>query len=384
MRLRSVAADRGNQSHAVPPSKPMKPILVLGATGYTGRLVVRALDRLDRPYIVAGRSLEKLDALAKGSHPPVDVRVFDVTLPDTLDGLFEGVGAVVNTVGPFSRHGSAVVERAVASGVHYVDTTGEQGFQKAVYERFHRAAITAGITVITGQAFEYTFSYCGAALLHERCGPIRAVNSYHQVTDMEVSAGTAKSAAAMLGQEFLGYERGHLVSQRAPMAPRKITFPGEAEPLYAVPFPGGDVVMLPLDIPELQTVTCNVLLPPGQAWAAALLGRVRGLVRPLFGDGLVSIVERGIDRWYSDPAEENRSRVRWTVFVDALSASGAHLCRMTGPDIYAISGETAALGAVWLAEGRARCSGVMTTGRAFDATEFLDALAPCGVSWELR
>ena len=63
-------------------------------------------------------------------------------------------------------------------------------------------------TVITGGAFEYTFSYLGAAVLHERSGPLVAVSSWHLADGFRVSLGTARSALGMLGEELVAFRDG--------------------------------------------------------------------------------------------------------------------------------------------------------------------------------
>jgi len=362
----------------------MNRILVLGAAGYTGRLVAEALETLGRSYVIAGRSRKKLDELSVSLASRPEVRIADVADQASLSRALGGIEAVVNTVGPFRRLGLTAVRAAVDLGVHYVDTTGEQSFQMQVYEELHRRAIATGCTVITGAAFEYSFSYLGAALLHERCGPLLTVSSYHLADDFHPSVGTAKSAIGMMGEEFLAFREGRLAPMPTPWQPRPVLFPGERESFWAVPFPGGDAVVLPLDIQTLQAATSHVLLPQWPARALALVGVAQPYLRRLLGNAVLGRAEDLLGRARSDPPPEQRRDSRWIVFVHGQSPSGSHLCRMQGVDTYATSGATAALTAAWLADGRARDAGVMTTGKAIPAIEFLDALTPFGVGWELR
>ncbi len=362
----------------------MERILILGATGYTGRLVAEALESLGRDYVIAGRNLQALEQLSADLPSRPEVRIADVGDAPSLQRALAGIKAVVNTVGPFRRLGLPVVRAAVDLGVHYVDTTGEQSFQMQVYDELHRHAIATACTVITGAAFEYTFSYLGAALLHERCGPLLTVSCYQLTDNFYASVGTAKSAVGMLGEEFLAFREGRLTPLPSRWQPRRVLFPGERESLWAVPFPGGDAVMLPLDIQTLQAATSYILLPQWPARMLALVAATQPYLRKVLGDGLLGRAENALGRLHSDPPREQRHGSPWTVFVHAQSPSGSHLCRMQGADTYATSGATAALTATWLAEGRARDAGVMTTGKALPAMDFLDALAPFGVRWELR
>jgi short subunit dehydrogenase-like uncharacterized protein len=292
--------------------------------------------------------------------------------------------AVVSTAGPFARHGMPLARAAVDLGVHYVDTTGEQSFQMQVHEELHRRAVSTGSTVVTAAAFEYTFSVLGAALLHERVGPLLTMSSYHYAGGFRPTVGTARSALAMLSEELVAFRDGKLIPLPTEPRAREVRFPGEPGAYWSVVIPGGDAVTLPLDIPPLQSATCHVLLPKAAARVLAPIAHAQPKLRKRLTPGRIEKLDRLLARWHRDPTEAERSNVVWKVFVHGQSPSGGHVFVAGGTDVYRISGVTAALTASWLADGRARDAGVMTTGRALDAVEFLDALKAHGVRWELR
>src|SRR5690349_10288202 len=89
--------------------RPMGSIVVFGATGFTGRLVVSALrDRGVGEVILGGRDEEKLRQLS-AEHGGLPYRVADALRPETLAGLVRGARVVVDTAGPFARFGEPVV-----------------------------------------------------------------------------------------------------------------------------------------------------------------------------------------------------------------------------------------------------------------------------------
>lgn len=362
----------------------MEAILVYGATGYTGRLVAAALEAAGRRYVIGGRNRVALESLSQqlASHP--EVRVADAADQASLLHAFGGMSAVVSTVGPFGRWGMPVVRCAVDLGVHYVDTTGEQTFQMQVYEELHRRAISTGSTVVTGAAFEYTFSYLGAALLHERSGPLLTMSSYYYAGGFRPSAGTARSALAMLGEELVAFRDGKLVALPTQRRAREVRFPAERETYHAIVIPGGDAVMLPLDIPPLQSATCHLLLPKGAARLLAPIVHAQPKLRRTLTPARVAMLDKLLSRWHRDPSDAGRAGVPWKVFVHGQTPSGSHVFVASGTDVYRISGITAAHTAMRLADGGGRDSGVMTTGKALPAADFLDAMKPHGVRWELR
>src|SRR5689334_9508193 len=120
-------------------SAPAKTVAILGATGYTGRLVAQALRDRAIPFVLAGRNRDKLRALAERLGGAAQA-VCDVTDPRTLEPLLAATRVVVSCAGPFTQLGEPVAAACAARGVHYLDTTGEQPFVRLVYERYDQAA----------------------------------------------------------------------------------------------------------------------------------------------------------------------------------------------------------------------------------------------------
>jgi short subunit dehydrogenase-like uncharacterized protein len=87
-----------------------------------------------------------------------------------LTDLVADAEVVCNTVGPFSRHGPAVVEACLATGTHYLDTTGEQDWLVTCDERYGKDFAAAGLLLAPGIAHMYTTGEIAAELCLERPG----------------------------------------------------------------------------------------------------------------------------------------------------------------------------------------------------------------------
>src|SRR5664279_4502669 len=96
------------------------PIVVYGATGYTGRLIAAELAGAGADFVLAGRNEAKLDALA------------------------EKVGAGART-----QVGDPVIRAAIETGTHYIDTSGEQRWMDRVFRRHGADAERAEIAAIS-------------------------------------------------------------------------------------------------------------------------------------------------------------------------------------------------------------------------------------------
>ena len=151
-----------------------KPVIVYGASGYTGRLVCEYLREYGIPFIAAGRSKEKLDAAMQANVPGVETAVFDVVAVEhsvaALTELFRGAKVVINTVGPFAKFGPEVVEACLATGCHYTDTTGEQDWLITLDEQWGEKFAAKGLLLSPGIAQMYTNGEIAAQLCLETPG----------------------------------------------------------------------------------------------------------------------------------------------------------------------------------------------------------------------
>ena len=87
-----------------------------------------------------------------------------------LTELLTGAKVVLNTVGPFARHGSEVVEACLAAGCHYLDTTGEQDWLITCDETYGEQMAERGLLLAPGVAQMYTTGEIAAGICLEQPG----------------------------------------------------------------------------------------------------------------------------------------------------------------------------------------------------------------------
>jgi hypothetical protein len=149
------------------------PVVLYGASGFTGRLVMEYLRELHVPFIAAGRDKNRLqDAVA--AVPGINTVEHEVVEVDhevgALTELFRGAKVVSNMVGPFIKHGPEVVEAALAAGCHYLDTTGEQDWMLDAQFRWGTQFAAADLLLAPGVAQMYTTGEIAANLCLETPG----------------------------------------------------------------------------------------------------------------------------------------------------------------------------------------------------------------------
>jgi short subunit dehydrogenase-like uncharacterized protein len=134
-------------------------VVVLGATGVTGRHVAAHLARLAEDgglgWAAAGRDEGKLArVLGEVGASGAETVAADVGDPASLLRMASRARVVLNLVGPYTLHGEAVIEACIEAGAHYADLTGEMPFVRRVIDRHGERAAAAGVKVVNTSGFE--------------------------------------------------------------------------------------------------------------------------------------------------------------------------------------------------------------------------------------
>ena len=150
-----------------------RPVVVYGASGYTGRLVCEYLRELNVPFIAAGRDKARVQAVVD-KIPGIETADYEVVgvehSVEALTKLFRGARVVSNMVGPFIKYGPEVVEACLATGCHYTDTTGEQDWVLDAKTRWGKAFAAKGLLLSPGIAQMYTTGEIAANICLETPG----------------------------------------------------------------------------------------------------------------------------------------------------------------------------------------------------------------------
>lgn len=152
----------------------MANIVLLGATGFVGKLVAEYLARHPEgsrfSWAIAGRNPEKLNALRAslaGATP--EIIVADTSDRSSIDAMVSKARVVVTTVGPYAEHGGgAVVEACAKQGRHYADLSGEYWFHRAMIDQFHEEAQRTGAKIVCAAGIDSVPSDLGTQFAIEQ------------------------------------------------------------------------------------------------------------------------------------------------------------------------------------------------------------------------
>jgi short subunit dehydrogenase-like uncharacterized protein len=202
-------------------------VVVLGATGYSGRKVCIHLAKVAANYkwAIAGRDPKKLEALSKdlGLSPDVGVLVADTSNSVALDALCSNTTVVIACAGPFDRVGLPVVDACVRNKTHYCDITGEFQFFRKVIEKYDAIAAQEKVMLVPCCGYDCVPSDLGNWLVHE-CAKaqnldIKSVVGYFQGSGSP-SGGTMASIANLCETiERKDFSPASLTPANAPRVP---------------------------------------------------------------------------------------------------------------------------------------------------------------------
>ena len=148
-------------------------IVVVGASGFTGQLVVEYLAEkypVGAPlrWAVAGRNSEKLQKViaekCDAGEPPAII-IADSHDSNALGQLARDTRVVLTTVGPYAKYGSELVAACVENGTHYCDLAGEAQWIRQMIDKHHSDAERSGARIVHSCGFDSIPSDIGVYFL---------------------------------------------------------------------------------------------------------------------------------------------------------------------------------------------------------------------------
>lgn len=342
-------------------------VILLGATGYTGRLTAEAMVRAGLAPVLAGRRhdavvrlADRLAPLAPRPSTQPGIAVADAGDPASVRRLIESSDDVlVSTVGPFVEWGDAAVEAAVDAGAAYLDSTGEPPFIRRIFEVFGPRATTTGARLITAFGYDYVPGNLAGALALRRCRragrpATRLDIGYFIEGAFGISSGTRASAAGVLLAPSYARRGGALVERRSTGGRTREFDLGRGRAWKGLPVAGSEHLALPLTDPDVTDI--EVWLgwagrwTPAAAYAGTALGAVAAV--PGAGERTMRALRRRLGRTTGEgPDAAGRAAARTVVQAEAFDAVGRPLAtvRVEGPSPYDLTAELLAWGAAMAA-----------------------------------
>ncbi len=337
-------------------------IVVYGATGYTGQLVVEeCLAQGVRP-VVAGRDADAVRAIAR--RHGLEGRVAALDDAAALDRALAGAIVVIHCAGPFARTSRQMADACLRNRVHYLDITGEIAVFESLAAR-DAEAHAAGVMLLPGAGFDVVPSDCLAAHLKRRLPSAIALSlAFHGGSGL--SRGTATTMAENAGSPGAVRRNGAIVPVPPGWRTRVVDF-GD-KPRLTVTIPWGDVATAyhSTGIPDIEVY---VAMPPSVVRSMRLSRIIAPLLRTAF---MRRRMVDAIRRRPPGPSADERARATALLWGEARDDAGRLVVsRLRTPDGYTLTAKTAVLIARKVLQGGA-VPGFQTPSRAFGADLILE------------
>lgn len=338
-------------------------ILVFGATGFSGRMVVEQLVARGLPVRAAGRSQEKLQELL-GDFPGVEGAVADVADPASVSAAADGCDLLITTVGPYTRFGDVAAEAALERAIPYIDITGEPAWLRKVFGEYSERAAATGVAMLPAFGYDYVPGNLAGALALERYGEaaVRIDIAYflrgkHERSTESFSKGTLDSLEASSKEKPFEFAGGELRDVEGPRKKHEFELDGEA--ITAVSIGGSEHFTLPRLAPWLRDVNVGLgWFSPGQTRADEPGGGAAG------------------------PGQAKRDEARARVIAVARDAAGEAIgsVHVDGPNPYDLSGLLSAWAAERILETGLQGTGALGPVDAFGFAALREGCASIGLT----
>ncbi|CAF0812957.1 unnamed protein product [Brachionus calyciflorus] len=165
-------------------------IVIFGATGYTGKFVVRELARTYRDenitWGIAGRSKDKLESVLNSisSELGIDLNLIEKIVADVKDEesiklMCQKASIVINCVGPYRFYGEIVIKQCVENGTHHLDVSGEPEYLERMQLLYDHKAFENGVFIIGSCGFDSVPADLGVLFMQDNFkNDLSCVESY--------------------------------------------------------------------------------------------------------------------------------------------------------------------------------------------------------------
>ena len=185
-------------------------VVIYGATGFTGKLVVEYMQEKygndeGISWAIAGRSEEKLNSVREelkvGSNVPQ--LLVDSNDKDSIASMVQQTKCVLTTVGPYQLYGANILQQCVIHGVDYVDLCGEPGWMHEMINEHAEQAKETGARIVFSCGFDSIPFDLGVYFLQKEViaqhgHPASNVRGRVREMNGEFSGGTAASLGATM------------------------------------------------------------------------------------------------------------------------------------------------------------------------------------------
>lgn len=312
-------------------------ILLVGGYGVVGRRIAALLaPEFPNQVLIAGRHLERAEALCKNMGHGARVRSLDVRDTASIERALAGVETVVSCV---AQQDLGLLSQTVSRGLAYTDISPRLAFWRAGHA-LQQQAVQTQARVVLGAGLSPGISNLMARKLAAEIGPVRRVE-----TDILLSLGDEYGPDSLrhvfdaLSQPFTVFVNGRLLDATPFSDGVRVAFSEPVGTRTAYLFPWSDVVSYPDTLGAHTSIGRFALDPSWLGRTAELLVRVGArtwLERFASAGGKSGLIERAKRRYADRDAYALVVRMEGARSSGEMSLAGRHQADVTAAGAAAI------------------------------------------------
>ncbi|MGB8542689.1 MAG: DUF5938 domain-containing protein [Candidatus Acidiferrales bacterium] len=360
-----------------------RPVVLYGASGFSGRLVAEFLREYNVPFIAAGRNRAKIEEVLSRV-PGIETADYEIAevgnSPDELTKLFTGSKVVCNTVGPFLYNGPRVIEASLKAGCHYLDISGEQAWIIEVQEKWGEKFARQGLLAAPATAYMSATSEIAVHVCLETPGidTIETVSLFKGIPTF----GSTQTIFAVIQTEAFYLEQNRYKLWPFAVA-HETVIPSSVETQLALPWGGFPHPVWFKDHPQIANVRSMGGILDRQLMENVLATEkyYEKEIRPLSKEERErKLAEMASSVQGGTPPRENAREQRTMDLVCARGATTFVKCVVFGACCYKQTGLVQAFAAHNLIHAAPRKVGFASPSAAFGHREILGALESYGLA----
>lgn len=303
-------------------------IVIVGAYGYTGKLVCQQLNNEKITFAVAGRDKMQLD-LVKDSYSYISESITTDITQKQGRSFVADFDIIINCVGPFQLYSEMLLEQVVVHSKVYFDITGEESFVAESITKYQEIAKKNKATIVHAAAFESALVNVLTHLLVQKHPDITSINTYYHFEKSKPSPGTRFTMKLSKYRDTFFIIKG----KKEPIASLKNT---EAT---SVKIRNKNYFTMPYPMPEIPLIyekfgvnnIASYLLT--DQFSAAM-----SFAKKEEQDSMGKEIEKARNRKTKGPTKEQRTAQYFDILVEGITERGdKEQLILSGTDMYLIT-----------------------------------------------
>ena len=336
-------------------------IVVIGAYGYTGRLICDELQTTGLNFSVCGRKQDQLVELKANYSAIEEVFVGDILNAEFGTKICKTHDYIVNCAGPFTQESAAFMAIVAESGKTYLDISGEVGFLKKSNEDYHEIALQHNSLIIHSCAFESLISDLAIQHLTEKETKLLGIRSYYWFNQKRVSPGTKMTMKMSNISESLKIDQGAWAFSDLEKDKVKIEWEFDSNQQVGIPYPLPEIAFAIWNH-QVDFASSYLILPANEAVVSGLARKSDKSPEEVL-EQLKKIKKKG-------PSDEERKLQNSKIMVEIMDFNQpVKRLLITNIDMYGTTAKAIVLSILKLETLSVRPIGYITPAAIFSGSE---------------